>query len=240
MPFNPESAKFCALRALVPYVLSCPACLVPYVPYVLSCLTYLVPNVLSCLTCLVPMCSRASRALCPTCFRVLRAACLTCSCVSHTSCPTCSRAVHALVPHVPCALRAFCLTCLVSNVLSCVTYLRCSCTSCVFCLACIGAGSNSTFSFALRPSLALGVSKCMHLMSSSFHASCLLCFCCFSRLNFQQPGLRLIIVIDSSKDTLNINDINTLYPLRIASYVKNEFQNLQTGFESNRRGLGYV
>ena len=47
-------------------------------------------------------------------------------------------------------------------------------------------------------------------------------------------------MIDSSKDTLNINDINTLYPLRIATYIKNEFQNLQTGFKSNRRGLGYV
>ena len=38
-------------------------------------------------------------------------------------------------------------------------------------------------------------------------------------------------MIDSSKDTLNINDINTSYLLRIATYVKNEFQNLQFKFE---------
>ena len=48
------------------------------------------------------------------------------------------------------------------------------------------------------------------------------------------------MVIDSTKDTLNINDINKLYPLRVATYVKNEFQNLQTGFKSNWRGLGYI
>ena len=47
-------------------------------------------------------------------------------------------------------------------------------------------------------------------------------------------------MIDSSKDTLNIHDINTLYPLLIATYVKNEFKNLQTGFKSIRRGLDYV
>ena len=47
-------------------------------------------------------------------------------------------------------------------------------------------------------------------------------------------------MIDSSKDALNINDINKLYLLRVATYVKNEFQYLQTGFKSNRRGLGYV
>ena len=47
-------------------------------------------------------------------------------------------------------------------------------------------------------------------------------------------------MIDSSKDTLNINNINILYPLGIATYVKNEFQSLQTGFKGNWRGLGYV
>ena len=45
-------------------------------------------------------------------------------------------------------------------------------------------------------------------------------------------------MIDSSKDTLNIDDINTLYPLQAARNVKNEFPNLQTRFKSNRRGLG--
>ena len=29
------------------------------------------------------------------------------------------------------------------------------------------------------------------------------------------------------KDTLNINDVNTLYSLRVAKYNKNEFQNSQ-------------
>ena len=29
---------------------------------------------------------------------------------------------------------------------------------------------------------------------------------------------------DSNKDTLNINDINTLYPLRVATYVKMSFK----------------
>ena len=43
---------------------------------------------------------------------------------------------------------------------------------------------------------------------------------------------------DTNKDRLNINDINTLYPLRVAKYIKNEFQNLQKGFDSNWRGLG--
>ena len=40
--------------------------------------------------------------------------------------------------------------------------------------------------------------------------------------------------------TFNIKDVNALYPLRVATYVKNEFQNLQQGFESNRRGIGYI
>ena len=30
-----------------------------------------------------------------------------------------------------------------------------------------------------------------------------------------------------SKDTLYINDVNTLYSLRVTKYSKNEFQNLQ-------------
>ena len=77
----------------------------------------------------------------------------------------------------------------------------------------------------------------MHLMSSSVHG---LCFWCFSCLSVLQSGISLIIVIDSSKDTLYINDIDTLYPLRVAKYVKNEFQNLQTRFKSNRGRLGYV
>lgn len=69
----------------------------------------------------------------------------------------------------------------------------------------------------------------MHLINCGFHALYLL-----------QAGLRLIIVIDSSKDTLNKNDINALYLLQLATYIKNEFKNLQTGFKGNRRGFGYV
>ena len=47
----------------------------------------------------------------------------------------------------------------------------------------------------------------------------------------------LVIVIDKNKDIFNINDINTLYPLRVAKYVKNEFENLQDlkGFKINER-----
>ena len=47
-----------------------------------------------------------------------------------------------------------------------------------------------------------------------------------TRLNyvsFLQPVLRLIIVIDNRKNTLIINDIKTLHPQGVATYVKNEF-----------------
>ena len=37
-------------------------------------------------------------------------------------------------------------------------------------------------------------------------------------------------MIYSSKDPLNINNMNTLCPLQIAKNIKNEFHNLQTGF----------
>ena len=68
--------------------------------------------------------------------------------------------------------------------------------------------------------------------------SCLTCLAC--SCTSLESVLRLIILIDSSKDTLSINDINTFYALLIATYVKNEFKNLQEGFTFNRRGLGYV
>ena len=55
-----ESAKLRATRALVRYV---PRALRALVPFLLSC----------------PTCSRASRASCLTCSRALRAPCLTCS-----------------------------------------------------------------------------------------------------------------------------------------------------------------
>ena len=145
--------------------------------------------VLSCLTCLVPY--------------VL--SCLTCLVPCMLSCLTC------LAPYVSFALRALHLTCLVPNMLSCLTCLTCCCTSRVFCLACSQAAraSNSFCSCAPRPSLASG--GLMHLVSCSFHVLCLLYFCCFSYLSFLQSRLRLIIVIYSNKDTININDIITLY-----------------------------
>ena len=38
-------------------------------------------------------------------------------------------------------------------------------------------------------------------------------------------------MINSNKDTVNISDISILYRLRVATYVRNEFQNLQKGFK---------
>ena len=52
--------------------------------------------------------------------------------------------------------------------------------------------------------------------------------------------LLYLTYLRQSNDTININDINTLYPLRVATYVKNEFQNLQKRFKSNQIGLSYV
>ena len=74
-------------------------------------------------------------------------------------------------------------------------------------------------------------------MSRNFHVLCLLHFCCFGYMSFLQSGLMLVIVIDKNKDIFNINDINTLYALRVAKYVKNEFENLQDlkGFKINER-----
>ena len=56
-------------------------------------------------------------------------------------------------------------------------------------------------------------------------------------MSFLQSGLMLVIVIDKNKDIFNINDVNTLYPLRVTKCVKNEFENLQDlkGFKINER-----
>ena len=102
---------------------------------------------------LCPTCSRASRASCPTYLVPYVPLCLTCLVPCVLSCPT------YLVPHVARTLP---------YVLSCLTCVTCFCTSRVLCLACSRAGSNSTCSFAPRPSLALGV--------SSVCISCLLAF----------------------------------------------------------------
>ena len=49
--------------------------------------------------------------------------------------------------------------------------------------------------------------------------TCLVPYVSFAYVPRAKPAL-LIIVIDSNKDTFNINNINTLYPLRMATYVK--------------------
>ena len=41
----------------------------------------------------------------------------------------------------------------------------------------------------------------------------------------------------STKDTLNINDLNTLYSLQVAKYNKNEFQDLQ---DLKKTGEGFI
>ena len=111
--FN-ESAKLCTLRALVPYVLSCPECLVPYV---LACLTCFVHYVFTCPTCLVPyvlacpMCLVPYALACPMCVVSCVLACPTFLVPYMLACPTCSRAPRA----------------------SCLTYIR---VSCVLLFAC--------------------------------------------------------------------------------------------------------
>ena len=44
-------------------------------------------------------------------------------------------------------------------------------------------------------------------------------------------------MIDSSKDTYNINDIKTLYPLRVAKYVKNDFKIYRQDLKVTGEGL---
>ena len=155
--------------------------LLNYVPYVLSCSTCLVPCVLLCPTCLVP---------------------------SMLSCLTCSRAVHALVPTCPTCLLPYVFSCL--TCLTVLLYLTCF-------VPCVFSGFSCLVHYVLLCSSYLTCFRCfkpnmllMHLISCSFHAFCLLRFWCFSYLSFLKPGLRLIIVIDNNKGTLNINSINTL------------------------------
>ena len=101
-----ESAKSCTLRALVPYVLSCPTCLVPYfpscftclVPYVSLCLTCLVPYVLSCLTCFVPCVLSYPLCLVPYLPRALGARVL---CASRVLCGLVHCALRAVFLYVP-------------------------------------------------------------------------------------------------------------------------------------------
>ena len=58
-----------------------------------------------------------------------------------------------------------------------------------------------------------------------------------SSINSQSLGKKCDMLTKCSKDTLNINDVNTLYSLRVAKYNKNEFQNL---WDLNENGAGLV
>ena len=160
-------------------------------------------------------------------------------CDSRASYLTCSRTLRAL------CLKFLVLTCIVPYVFLCLTCLTCSCTSRGLCFACSRAAhaSDSTCCCSTSLSLASGVSSptCSYA-SIDLQLSCLLplVLLVIQLSEFFTALAKVNLVIDSSKDTLNINDIDILYPLRVATYVKNEFQNLQAGFKSTRRGLSYV
>ena len=149
-------------------------------------------------------------------------------------CPTCSRTLRALVSYVPCTLRAP-----VPHVPYIPSALRSSCQASsrvsrvlralVPYLSCALRVLGLLVPWTLRALLLLvpdllqvfqAYHALMHLMSCSFHALCSYVLVTLAICVFLQSVLKLIIVTDSSKDTLNINDINTLYPLRIATYSK--------------------
>ena len=115
----------------------------------------------------------ASHSWCHTCPRASSAMCYTCSrasCASYLTSSRALRVLRTLVPHL-----SFALCFLVLLVLRAVCAL-----------------------LLLIPHLLQVFQAChfhMHLMSCSFHALCLLCFCCLSFLCFLHPGLRLMIVI---------------------------------------------
>ena len=153
----------------------------------------------------------------PTCFVPHVLPCLTCVALYVFSCPTCSRTLHAFVPHLPRVSCVSCLTCPVPYMLLCPTWPLPHVPP---------AYVPHALSVFYLTCLVPNVLSCL---------TCLACSC-----TSLESVLRLIILIDSSKDTLSINDINTFYALLIATYVKNEFKNLQEGFTFNRRGLGYV
>ena len=62
----------------------------------------------------------------------------------------------------------------------------------------------------------------------------------------QPLGKKYHVLTKRSKDTLNVNDVITVYSLRVAKYNKNEFQNLQDlkgtgdGLVKFQFKLGYV
>ena len=55
--------------------------------------------------------------------------------------------------------------------------------------------------------------------------------------NSQSLGKKYDVLSKCSKDTLNINNVNTFYSLRVAKYNKSEFQNLQDLKETERAWL---
>ena len=136
-----------------------------------------------------------------------------------------------------------CLTCLLPYVLSCLTRLMPYVLSCCMCpvsylLSCL------TRLTCLMPSRILRVSRlACHLpympwvwcasSQTSSRVLCVLCvvvphvFCTFRVLGMlvARPLCALVLLVLHL--LLNINDMNTLYPLRIGTYVKNEFENIQ-------------
>ena len=47
------------------------------------------------------------------------------------------------------------------------------------------------------------------------------------------------VLTKCSKDTLNINDVNTLHSLRVAKYNKNKLQNLQDFIETEEGSVKF-
>ena len=58
-----------------------------------------------------------------------------------------------------------------------------------------------------------------------------------SFMNSSSSGKKYDVITKCSQDSLHINDVNTLYSLRVAKDNKNEFQNFQ---ELKETGKGLV
>ena len=241
-----------SLLIYMPCVLPCPTCFMPYVSSFLTGLVPYIPRALHALASHVPPALHAS---CPTCFHATRASFLTFSRALRSSPSTCLVTYVLLVVSCSTCLVTYlfsCLMCLVHYVpfALCVSRQTCSRVSRILpalaphCLK-LCVSSICLKLYVLFCSLSLTCFKCsksnmLSCMSCLVAFMSLLCFCWFNYLSFLQSRLRLITVLDRNKDTPNLNYINTLYPLRIATCVKNEFQNLQTGFQSNRGGFGWL
>ena len=166
---------------------------------------------LRALSAVVPYVPLALRALMPHASRALRAV------VPHS--PHALRALVlyvprfllTLVPYLPRANRLFCLTCLMPSCILRVSRLACLLPY----MPWVWCASSQTCS---------RVSRVLCVVVP--HVSCT--FCVLGML-VARPLCALVLLVPHF--LLNINDINTLYPLRIAKYVKNEFENLQKGLK---------